>query len=70
MKTTEDNLTTHRMAEHGLVKGERVLQILFPDEDSRPRLSTLERLVKSGHVPSLKLNRLRFYDPNAVRRVP
>ena len=52
----------------GLVKGSRLLEIIFPEADSRPSLRSLERYVKRRRIPSIKLGRLRFYSPADVRR--
>lgn len=51
----------------GLVRGPRLLEIIFPEKDSRPSLKSLERYVKRRLVPSVKLGRQRFYSPPAVR---
>jgi hypothetical protein len=51
----------------GLVRGCRLLEIIFPEADSRPSLRSLERYVKRRRIPSIKLGRLRFYSPESVR---
>jgi len=59
---------TEAAPDFGLVKGGRLLEIIFPEVDSRPCIRWLERQVKRRRIPSIKLGRLRFYSPADVRR--
>lgn len=52
----------------GLVKGARLLELIFPEPDSRPSIRWLERHVRGRRIPSIKLGRLRFYSPEDVKR--
>lgn len=51
----------------GLVRGQRLLEIIFPEKDSRPSLRSIERYVRRRLIPSVKLGRQRFYSPEQVR---
>jgi hypothetical protein len=51
----------------GLVRGPRLLEIIFPEKGSRPSLRSLERYVRRRIVPSVKLGRQRFYSPEHVQ---
>jgi hypothetical protein len=51
----------------GLVRGMRLLEIIFPEKASRPSLRSLERYVRQRIVPSVKLGRQRFYSPPQVQ---
>jgi len=64
-KTTQST-TTQDIAVNGLVDGETLLKIVFPVEKCRPSIRTLERRAKSKAIPSVRLGRLRFYNPPDV----
>ena len=52
-----------------LVGAIALLEILFPDEASRPKASTLDRWRRRGLVPYHRVGgRKVFYDPQLVRR--
>ena len=51
-----------------LVGGQALLVALFPNEEDRPSMRTLQRLVKARDIPSLKIRGKRFFSPEAVRR--
>jgi len=61
--------TKNGAVEFGFVCGKRLLEIIFPEKDSRPSLRSLERYVRRRIVPSVKLGRKRFYSPEQVREV-
>lgn len=69
MKTNSDTAGQPQPApDLGLVTGNRLLEIIFPDADSRPSLRSLARYVKRRRIPSIKLGAFRFYSPADVRR--
>jgi hypothetical protein len=51
----------------GFVGSEKLLEILFPDKNSRPTRRWLEMQRKARRVPWVSLGRLVFFDPNKVR---
>jgi len=59
---TETESPTPDATAFGLVKGTRLLELVFPDKDSRPSLRWLERLVQCRRVPFIKIGRLTFFD--------
>lgn len=69
MKTNNDTAgQPPTTPDFGLVTGSRLLEIIFPDADSRPSLRSLARYVKRRRVPSIKLGAFRFFSPADVRR--
>ena len=50
----------------GLVRGARLLEIVFPEKESRPSLRSLQRYVRRRIIPSVKLGHQRFYSPEQV----
>ena len=50
----------------GLVRGGRLLEIVFPEKESRPSLRSLQRYVRRRIIPSVKLGHQRFYSPEQV----
>jgi hypothetical protein len=51
----------------GLVSSKRLLEILFPDENSRPTVRWLEMNRKARKIPFIKISRLVFFNPIRVR---
>ena len=52
-----------------LVGAAKCLEILFPDEASRPKVRTFREWQRKGHVPFHRLGgRKVFFDPAQVRR--
>ena len=49
-----------------LVGPQKCLEILFPDEDSRPGLRTFREWQALGYMPYLKVGRRTFFDPEQV----
>jgi len=69
MKTNSDTARQPQpVPDFGLVTGGRLLEIIFPDADSRPSLRSLARYVKRRRIPSIKLGAFRFFSPADVRR--
>lgn len=68
MQTTDAKTSQTVPTSDGFVSGRRLLELLFPDEASRPSIRTLYRLVQRKRVPCLRLNRLTFYQPELVRK--
>jgi len=50
-----------------LVGTDRCLEILFPDERSRPGLRTFRLWQANGYFPYHKIGRRTFFDPAEVR---
>ena len=50
-----------------LVGAEKCLEILFPDEESRPGLRTFREWQARGYLPYLKIGRRTLFDPADVR---
>ena len=57
-----------KIEEIGLVDARKCLELLFPDERSRPTLRTFLEWKAQGLFPFRKFGRLVFYDPVEVRR--
>ena len=51
-----------------LVRAERCLEIVFPDELSRPTLRWFWEQKINRRIPYRKIGRLIFFDPAEVRR--
>lgn len=49
-----------------LVTIKHLIQILFPDPESRPSLRSIQRLQKARKIPVTKVGRLCFYEPDRV----
>lgn len=47
--------------------GERLLEIIFPDEDSRPTLRWLRKMQKLRRIPFVKIGRRVWFFPDQVR---
>lgn len=43
------------------------LEVVFPDEASRPGIRTFNEWMKRGYFPKYKIGRRVFLDPNEVR---
>ena len=54
-------------ASRRLVRGERLLELIFPDEGSRPCTKWLHQQRTSRSIPYKRVGRLIFYDPDEVR---
>lgn len=50
----------------GLVRIEKLGEDIFPDKESRPSVRTLRNWTRQRVIPSLKIGRLRYYDPSRV----
>ena len=51
----------------GFVDGPRLLELLFPDEISRPSLRWLREQQKAKRLPFVRIGRLVFFDAEQVR---
>lgn len=67
----EKERTTHITLESGnpvgLVSSEKLLELVFPDADTRPTVRWLEMQRKARKIPFIKISRLVFFDPLRVR---
>ncbi len=50
-----------------LVGAEKCLEILFPDQESRPSIRSFRKWQAQGYLPYLKVGRRTFFDPEQVR---
>lgn len=51
-----------------LVRGETLLELLFPVESERPTLAWLTQQRKRKAVPFIRIGRLIYFDPDQVRK--
>jgi hypothetical protein len=68
MKTT--NMTNEPVTatnETGYVDAPRLLEILFPNPVCRPSIRWLRDQQAARKIPSVKIGRLVFFDPNLVK---
>lgn len=61
-------LGTPKTTSSGLVSGEGLLKIVWPDPASRPCLRWLRGLQKTKALPFLKVGRRVFFNPEKVRQ--
>lgn len=63
-----EKTTTNQPAQNGgLVNAESLLEILFPDERSRPSLRFIRSLQAKRRLPYYKVGRLVFFDVGEAR---
>lgn len=56
-----------RMHSKHLVGAQACIEIIFPDEDSRPSLRTFRQWQANRWLPHHKIGRRIFFDPEDVR---
>ncbi len=59
--------TTKPKSDLGLVNNKELLELLFPNKESRPSLRWLEEQRYSKLIPFCRIGRLVFFDPVKVR---
>jgi len=58
----------HTYRDHPILVGAgKCLEILFPEEESRPSIRTFREWQARGYLPYLKVGRRTFFDPEQVR---
>jgi hypothetical protein len=50
----------------GLVGRNELLEIIWPNETSRPHWRTFERMKSNGSIPFVKVGKLCWYEPQTV----
>lgn len=53
----------------GLVGEAKLLEIVWPDKESRPSAKYVQRLRKRRAIPFVRLGRLIFYEPEKVMQI-
>ena len=70
MKTSTNENRGSRAANSGDMPGyvdaDALLEIVFPNPESRPTLPWLRTQREKGNIPFVKLGRLVFFNPTAV----
>jgi hypothetical protein len=67
-QNNQDRPALEASEDNSLVNGNRLLEVLWRDKQSRPGYRTLQKWKSLGYIPFTKVGKSVYYNPAKVRR--